>query len=128
MPAAAVRCWTGTGPAVVRAPLLAARPLPPNKSDIEAFSSARSGVKVFGVRIASSSAYSIADAVRREMRRAGCGWAEALFAETARGRDSFAETAESSSLAEVLGRRVESKELDRPLLRWVSRFGVRRRL
>jgi hypothetical protein len=60
-------------------PLLPTRPLPtgaddpgPMRSDIEAFSSSSSGVKGFGVRSATSSAYKIADAVRLETRTAGC--------------------------------------------------------
>jgi hypothetical protein len=49
---------TGTGP-VVRAPPLDA--LPPLKSDMDAFSSSSSGVKSLGLRMASSSAYKIAE-------------------------------------------------------------------
>lgn len=64
---------TGMGP-VVRAPPLAARPLfPLVKSDMDAFSSARSGVRGYGWRMASSSTKRMADAVRWEIRRAGCG-------------------------------------------------------
>lgn len=69
MPAGVLLPETGTGPAV-RAPPLLARP---PKSDICAFSSNSSMVKGLGLRIASSSAYRIAECVRREMRRAGCG-------------------------------------------------------
>lgn len=62
-------CVTGVGPPVVRAPPLAGRLA--IRSDIVAFSSTVSGVKAYGMRIASSSTKRIADAVRREMRRAG---------------------------------------------------------
>lgn len=62
-------CVTGTGPP--RAPPLAARP--PVRSLMCAFSSIRSGVNEYGTRIASSRTNLIAEAVRREMRRAGCG-------------------------------------------------------
>lgn len=41
------------------------------RSDMAAFSSTVSGVKAYGVRIASSSTKRMADAVRCEMRRAG---------------------------------------------------------
>ena len=64
-------CVTGVGPPVVRAPPFAGRLA--MSSDIAAFSSTVSGVKAYGVRIASSSTKRIADAVRREMRRAGWG-------------------------------------------------------
>jgi hypothetical protein len=43
------------------------------RSDMAAFSSTVSGVKAYGTRIASSSTKRIAEAVRREMRSAGCG-------------------------------------------------------
>jgi hypothetical protein len=62
---------TGVGPPVVRVPPLAGRLA--MRSDIAAFSSTVSGVKAYGARIASSSTKRMADAVRREMRRAGCG-------------------------------------------------------
>lgn len=68
-------CGTGPGPGAAREPLFCVRPLvagadtgpPPARSDIEAFSSMRSGVKRNGVRMASSRAYKIAEAVRREI-------------------------------------------------------------
>lgn len=68
-------CGTGPGPGAAREPLCCVRPLvtgadtrpPPARSDIEAFSSIRSGVKRNGVRMASSRAYKIAEAVRREI-------------------------------------------------------------
>jgi hypothetical protein len=77
---------TGTGPPVVRAPPLAARP--PVRSLMDAFSSTRSGVKVWGTRIPSSSTKRIADAVRLEMRREGWGSKNSGFrdSERARGR------------------------------------------
>jgi hypothetical protein len=62
---------TAMGPAAARPPLLAARD--PATSDMGAFSSSTTGVKGWGARMASSSAYRIALAVRRETRRAGCG-------------------------------------------------------
>lgn len=62
-------CVTGTGPP--RAPPLAARP--PVRSLMCAFSSIRSGVNEYGTRIASSRTNLMAEAVRREMQRAGCG-------------------------------------------------------
>lgn len=56
---------TGTGPPLeVR---------PPPRSDICAFSSSKSGENGLGVLMASSSAYNIAEWVRPDMRRAGCG-------------------------------------------------------
>lgn len=63
---------TGIGPAVVREPPFCARPLvtggaPLVRSAIDAASSAVTGVKEYGVRMASSSAKSMAEAVRLEM-------------------------------------------------------------
>jgi hypothetical protein len=63
-------CVTGTGPAVVRAPPLAARPLPA-RSAMGAFSSTGSGVNEYGTRMASSMTKWMAEAVRREMWSAG---------------------------------------------------------
>ena len=60
---------TGTGPLVRAPPLLLARP--PPRSDICAFSSANSGVKGCGLRMASSRVKRMAARVRLEMRRAG---------------------------------------------------------
>ena len=62
---------TGVGPPVVRAPPLAGRLA--MRSDMAAFSSTVSGVNAYGTRMASSSTKRIAEAVRREMRSAGCG-------------------------------------------------------
>lgn len=69
---------TGIGPAVVREPPFCARPLltggtPLLRSAIDAASSAVTGVKEYGVRMASSRAKIMADAVRLEIRIVRCG-------------------------------------------------------
>jgi len=86
-------CVTGTGPPVVRAPPLAARPLV--RSLMSSFSSTRSGVNEYGTRMASSRTNLTAEAVRREMRRAGWGSKSSglRVRERARGPESDCESA-----------------------------------
>lgn len=111
---------TGTGPP--RAPPFAARP--PGKSLICAFSSTRSGVNEYGTRIASSRTNRMADAVRREMRRAGWGsnrWASRPWVkERARGRVVDGDW--GANLTERCCCWVGSTDLAR------SKLGVRRRV
>jgi hypothetical protein len=84
---------TGTGPP--RAPPLAARPAV--RSLMSAFSSTRSGVNEYGTRIASSRTKRMADAVRREMRRAGCGSNSSGLRESERARGRYVDGSSCSN-------------------------------
>jgi hypothetical protein len=89
---------------------------------MSAFSSTKSGVNEYGTRMASSRTNLIADAVRREMRRAACGSNSSGLRESERAR----------------GRKVEGESSVKRTARcccWAgstdcarSKFGVRRRL